>query len=708
MKKHIRTIAVTAVIQSTLFGCQSATDVRASGPKILSSLPGQTLSAPSTRSVSEILATHLGRNPETLKLERQGTDALGVRHVQVRQEIDGVRIVGAYTKASLSAAGQLLHVIDATQEARALPQLTLSAVDAVDAALVHHGYQLSTAPVSTLDMVTSFARTEELYDAPSAERVGYVDEKGSLQSGYLVETWGKKSNLLHHTLIDAQGHVVSVELRTNNDAYNVFVEDPSKGPQTVVQGPGAGNTESPIGWLSGAQLSVNISGNNARAYLDADGNNRIDRGGTSIVDGQFLAVANLAQAPNSGSNLAVAVQNLFYLNNRVHDELYRHGFNEASGNFQVNNFGKGGQGADPVLAEAQDGSGTDNANFSTPADGRSPRMQMYLWTGAGATHEVVVNSPSGLGTFDAAGAEFGSALTTTGLTGSLAVVNDGVGVGADACEAIATSLAGKIALVERGTCAFTVKVLNAQKAGATAVVVINTQGDAFFTMGGTERKVRIPSVMIGKTGGTALASATSADVTARKKAAQPLMVDGDVDSDIVFHEYGHGLTWRMIGGMSGPLAGAIGEGASDTVAFLLNGDAFVGEYASGNVAGIRRYPYTGYPLTYSAVTGAEVHDDGEIYAAAMWRLHELFAAAGYSDDTLLSLFVDGMNYTPSTPAFEDMRDGMIQASNVRGGAYTCLIWKAFAQFGIGQGAKGTATANGATITESFTIPATCL
>lgn len=226
-------------------------------------------------------------------------------------------------------------------------------------------------------------------------------------------------------------------------------------------------------------------------------------------------------------------------------------------------------------------------------------------------------------------------------------------------------------------------------------------------MGGTERKVRIPSVMVGQSTGTSLGTTAGINVTARKKAVQPLMLDGDVDSDIVFHEYGHGLTWRMIGGMSGPLAGAIGEGASDVVAFLLNGDDRVGEYSFSNPAGIRRHPYAGYPLTYAAVTGAEVHDDGEIYAAAMWRLHELFEAAGISNDTLLTLFVDGMNYTPATPAFEDMRDGMIQASNNRGGAYTCLIWQAFAQYGIGQGAKGTAVSTTVTITESFSVPATC-
>ena len=99
------------------------------------------------------------------------------------------------------------------------------------------------------------------------------------------------------------------------------------------------------------------------------------------------------------------MQNLFYLNNVVHDILYGHGFNEAAGNFQVDNFGRGGKGGDPVQAEAQDGGDTDNANFATPPDGRKPRMQMYLFTGAGSTLEVVV-SPSGP-SYNAAGAAFG-------------------------------------------------------------------------------------------------------------------------------------------------------------------------------------------------------------------------------------------------------------------------------------------------------------
>ena len=76
-----------------------------------------------------------------------------------------------------------------------------------------------------------------------------------------------------------------------------------------------------------------------------------------------------------------AVSNLFYITNRYHDELYTLGFTEAARNFQNDNFGRGGVAGDRVAAQAQDCSGTNNANFTTPADGNRPTMQMYLWTG---------------------------------------------------------------------------------------------------------------------------------------------------------------------------------------------------------------------------------------------------------------------------------------------------------------------------------------
>ena len=187
--------------------------------------------------------------------------------------------------------------------------------------------------------------------------------------------------------------------------------------------------------------------------------------------------------------------------------------------------------------------------------------------------------------------------------------------------------------------------------------------------------------------------------------------DGDLDSDIVWHEYGHGLTWRMIGNMSGPFAGAIGEGMGDTLAIYTNQDDRVGEYSNNNTVGIRRYRYTNYPLTYGDLTGSSVHNDGEIYAATMWRLlRDLGPASGR---------------TPGFPVRHRHRRHELHAgaAGLRGHARRdpraasdsqgedCLVWEAFAYFGIGEGANGVESCNifrcTATVTESFNVPSVC-
>jgi hypothetical protein len=54
-----------------------------------------------------------------------------------------------------------------------------------------------------------------------------------------------------------------------------------------------------------------------------------------------------------------------------------------------------------------------------------------------------------------------------------------------------------------------------------------------------------------------------------------------------------------------------------------------------------------------------------------------------------------------------MRDGMLQSAANAGGAHSCLIWRSFARFGVGAGARAAVRGSRVTITESFTVPATC-
>jgi hypothetical protein len=642
----------------------------------------------------------------------------GLIHLRMEQRVAGLRVAGAYVKAALDDQGRLVHLIEnladvpvrrpvaaAVDERRALRSVLAVFLPEV---------KEEPAEVGRKGNAVLFHKGTFFHESPRVERVAILMKSGALKTGFSVETWTRRGNRLYETLVSGDARVLDTESQTNTDSYDVFAVNPAVSAQAVVAGPGAGNVESPAGWLlaSTVQKDVNIRGHNVHSYLDTNHDNLPDPGGTAVPDGNFLAAANLSVTPSSPGNKAVAVENLFYLNNVLHDTLYRHGFDELAGNFQTDNFGKGGLGADPVQAEAQDGSGTDNANFATPPDGRAPRMQMYLWTGKG-TVQVHVNTPAPA-TYPGAPALFGPALTAAGITGDVVLVNDGTGTTSDACEAITNNVAGKVALIDRGTCAFTVKVKNAQNAGAAAAVVANNVDGPIFTMRGADPTITISSVFIGKTDGSALEASLPANATARRTDPPPLQRDGDLDADIVFHEYGHGLTWRMIGGMSGPLSGAIGEGMSDTLAIILTENDVVGEYAFDDPAGIRSAPYTDYPRTYGDIAGplanAEVHFNGEVYGAIGWRLLQNFQAAGMSKDLLLDDIVDGMNFTPSKPAFEDMRDGILQSVANNHPAHECLVWDAFAHYGVGVGAQGRVQRfrRRIVVDESFRVPPACV
>ncbi len=161
-------------------------------------------------------------------------------------------------------------------------------------------------------------------------------------------------------------------------------------------------TASPFGWHSDGTNSYTITrGNNVWAYEDTQNSGVPPTGTEPVVAGisaqggpalNFDFDLDLTQEPTvedpAGTgllpqNVSSVITNLFYMNNIMHDVFYQYGFDEASGNMQENNFGNGGLGGDAVRAEAQDGSGANNANMATPADGGNPRMQMFLWPQVG-------------------------------------------------------------------------------------------------------------------------------------------------------------------------------------------------------------------------------------------------------------------------------------------------------------------------------------
>lgn len=136
-------------------------------------------------------------------------------------------------------------------------------------------------------------------------------------------------------------------------------------------------------WLPpGAMVTT---GNNCIAYADLRAPNGFGPGdvrGTATAPGVFDHVYDHSLPASDPGNLQASLTGMFFHVNWLHDRWYEAGFDEAAGNAQMHNFGLGGLGGDPILAEGNDFSGTNNANMSTPPDGSSPRMQMFEFTRA--------------------------------------------------------------------------------------------------------------------------------------------------------------------------------------------------------------------------------------------------------------------------------------------------------------------------------------
>ncbi|MEP1122844.1 MAG: M36 family metallopeptidase [Ilumatobacter sp.] len=365
------------------------------------------------------------------------TDHNGLTHVYVQQQHQGIDVFGAIANIAVKGDGSVFNDASrlmAVVANDAVPEI--AAVDAAESAADILGLE----PSSSFDVVDApigAARSQTLSDAgislsPIPARLVFqpVDAKSTRLAWELgIETpdghdWWQiridaatgeeldRNNLtVHDDFGGGSAHdavlpepsstetsETSADLVADGSSYRVYAqptEAPTFGGRTLVNQP-ADDTASPFGWhdtngVAGAEFTV-TRGNNVSAYTDTDGDNVADvasqpNGGAGL---DFDFPIDLANAPSTYQ--PAAVTNLFYWTNIAHDFLYAYGFDEAAGNFQVNNYGRGGTGNDALNAEAQDGSGTNNANFSTPADGASPRMQMFNWTSPAPTRDGALDN----------------------------------------------------------------------------------------------------------------------------------------------------------------------------------------------------------------------------------------------------------------------------------------------------------------------------
>jgi extracellular elastinolytic metalloproteinase len=574
-------------------------------------------------------AVLLGLEAEDL-VEYEVTDlvpnrATGSTHVYLRQMLQGVPVYNGQLHVNINRDGRVMSVnnqfVAGLAKSINLMAPGVSAPEAVAAASAHLRSPLRGQP-RVLSAASGITRETLLDHAGiSQEPIKATLMFLPIQQGVARLVW----NFQIYTLDSQHAYDFTVDADSGgvwtrfdwvaSDQYRVYqvpIESPNHSSpaspadgRTLQNNPADTTGGSPYGWhdtngAPGAEYNI-TRGNTVHAYEDANNDGlppvtEVDCGTSRICD----FALDLTMVPST--YIPAAVTNLFYWNNIIHDIQYRYGFTEAAGNFQVNNYGNGGLGNDDVRAEAQDGGGTNNANFLTPADGSRPRMQMYNWT-----------------------------LTTPGR-------------------------------------------------------------------------------------------------------------DGDLDAGIIVHEYGHGISNRLVGGPSNVSclgnSQQPGEGLSDWWTLFYTARVGqtgplgrgVGTYALGQPTtgtGIRALPYSTDNAvnnwTYASINGMAVpHGVGSVWAQAAWEMYwalvnqhgfdaNLYNATGTAGNQRANLYVtEGLMNSVCSPAFTDVRDGIIQAAvDNHGGADVCRVWTAFAGIGLGADAVSGGP-NSTTPTNGFGVPSACL
>ncbi|KAJ2446161.1 hypothetical protein GGF42_005776 [Coemansia sp. RSA 2424] len=573
--------------------------------------------------IVELLSTECKIPAANIRVTSAYTDATsGITHIYLVQTVGGKDVANSVANVNVDASNRIISsshsFAPATSLASAAKDDTASletsdsntAKDALSILATHIGSQLekSELDAAALTTVNNVVGGQPQLVIESLPAAFAIDGSAKVSREYIQQGDGSVVPVWR-VVVEQQDHwwnahidvssqkVISLsDWYAQSESYFVYDKDtlsPADGSRKLVVDP-ANIKASPKGWVAGSSTS----GNNVWAQSNPFGGStwKNNHRPTAQSGGVFNYPIDLTKAPNT--YIDAAITQLFYSNNIMHDLAYLYGFDEVAGNFQDENYSGEGVGGDYVVAFAQDGGGTNNANFATPPDGENPRMRMYVWT--------------------------------------------------------------------------------------------------------QTRPSR----------------------------------DGDLEQDIVAHEFTHGISNRLTGGPSNTdclndgESGGMGEGWSDAVANILrlkstdskSTNFILGEYVY--TKGIRNYPYSTSlstnPSTYSFLDNPayeEVHAIGEVWAEmlyeVMWALIDKngFAKDIFAHDLtkgnslMLQILFDGMKLQPCNPTFVDARNAIIQAEeNLTGGKNKCAIWAAFAKRGLGVNAP---SSEDGSHTDDHTVPSDC-
>jgi hypothetical protein len=295
--------------------------------------------------------------------------------------------------------------------------------------------------------------------------------------------------------------------------------------------------------------------------------------------------------------------------------------------------------------------------------------------------------------------------------------------------------------------------VNAQNAGAVAIVVVHTANNPAIMNGTMIDPVSIPAIRVGQANGNTIKAAIAGEPapgSVHRNTARPPMRVGDLDNATILHEYGHGLSNRMTGGPGvNCLSGQeqMGEGWSDFVALVALIDTelddpdgvrgifpYVVFEPPRTGPGLRPRPYSRtwdiQPFTYDSIkTGGWLnggslsapHGIGHGWAAVLWDMTwDLIDRHGFNpnlyddwstggNNLAFQLVLDGLKIQGCSPTLVTGRDAILAADQaLTGGENVCTIWASFARRGLGFSADDGGTTSRNDGTEAFDSHPDCV
>ncbi|KNE65508.1 hypothetical protein AMAG_11126 [Allomyces macrogynus ATCC 38327] len=387
-----------------------STTISTSAPTVAATtVPGRKLAADSqdaARAVATAYLTEtLGFPSSEFVIKNMVVTSSGVTAVYARQLVHGFEVVNADVNLNIKN-GQIVAFGDSFYRGARPTQPDL-------AALSDTASTMSKSPADAFMALASFVgaptpkivnvtvpadivrdASSDLHAAPVFEITSEI-AMGTVPVHYQYVQNGNNLKLvyslqLQQTMHWYHGHVnvQTGEIEAVNDwaaaaryaVIPVGEQSPDMGPLVIVDSASVilANA-SPNGWHDDSVVkSKTTEGNNVTAQPNTpDGTkNGFPDGGANL---DFTKYAPIFASSNPNDYAAGSAVQMFFLMNVAHDLCYQYGFDEASGNFQMDNYGKGGLGSDPIAAVVQDQNDVDTEYFMTPPDGQRPHVSAYLF-----------------------------------------------------------------------------------------------------------------------------------------------------------------------------------------------------------------------------------------------------------------------------------------------------------------------------------------